>query len=207
MGTRLELINLAFAHLGESIVTTLEDDPPSPNVSKALAQLPQALDDVLSMRAWLCALETPLIAADTAPIGGWGDWKYAHRFTLPAATLRVWLVDEVADGDAWTRGVAIDDAGAVRHVVRATWAGPLKARVILRRPIEALTPLLFTGLSYLLASRLAGPIQSNADRGTGLKRDAMDMIERAEGLEASEQGGDDDWFGEGSLYAARMSAP
>lgn len=205
MGTKLELLNLAFAHLGEATVPDLGGDAPNPNVTKALAQLPQALDDVLSMRPWGCAVEHRQIPVDTPPSGGWGDWKHPHRFTLPKETLRVWGVEDHDGLEHWRKGAAIDAEGAARVVVRASWSGPLRAILVLRRPVEALTPLLFTAVSYMLASRLAGPIQSDGGKARSLRQEAMDWIERAEGVEASEQGGDE-FLVEGPLTQARRTA-
>ena len=205
MATKQTVFNLAFAHLTEPTVTELGGDPPPPNVVKANAQWDQALDDALTREAWLCATETRRLTLMAAPTGGWQDWKYPYRFTLPTNVLKVWAVDG-GDDFAWQRGVVIDDNGAVKPVIKAEVSSALNVALIVRRPVEALTPLLVTALSYLLASRLAGPIQSSEAKMKAMTDMADKAFALAEAAEASEYGGQETLFGRGQLNAARESA-
>lgn len=207
MRSKLELVNLAFGHLAEPTVLELGGDPPPPNVQKALTQLPTALDDVLSSAPWLCAMESRTLALMTPPPQGWGDWRTPHRFELPRECLRLWHVE---DGHlfGWAKGVHVGVGGAVTDVVKATEATPLNVDLILRRPPEALPPLLFTAVSYELAARLAGPIKGDEGKAAKLREARDDAIRRAEGVEIHETGGQGDMLGasEGPLATARREA-
>ncbi len=205
MATKLNVFNLAFAHLSEPIVTTLTDDPVAPNVAKANAQWDQALDSALGRAAWLCALESPILPLDAAPVQGWGDWRYEYRFSCPLGTLLVWNIEEGRDRP-WQAGVTVDGQGAIRRVIKASWAGPLKVDVVVRRPIEALTPLLVEALALDLAARLAGPIQQNEQKAEKLMKAAKAAFADAAGTEATEIGGQEPMIGQGDLYYARLSA-
>lgn len=205
MATKLSIYKLALSHLGESTAISLSDDPPSPTVSKLNDQWDQALESALTRAPWLCATESPILPLDAAPAGGWGDWRYPHRFTCPAGTLKVWNVDAI-EGEAWQKGAAIDSNGAARVVIKTVWNGPLNVDLIMWRPPEALTPLLVDALALLLASRAAGPIQQNEDKARRLEKAAGDAFLLAEASEASEIGGQAPTFGMSGLTAARLSA-
>ncbi len=205
MATKLNIINLAFAHLGEPLVRELAGDPPLPNVVKALAQWDQALDTALAMAPWLCATESPRLDADVlTPTEAARDWRYRWRFTCPKGTIKVWNVE----GDfAWQAGTVVDAEGAVRRVIRANQAGPVLADLIVRRPVEALTPLLADALAWELASRLAGPIQSNDDKAQWAGRQAEKAYVLASSTEVTEIGGQEPTIPLGPLALARRSAP
>ena len=205
MATKLSVYNLAFAHLSEPTVTSLTEDPVAPNVAKANAQWDQVLDSALARAPWLCATENQSLSLITPPTAGWGDWKYDNRFACPAGTLKVWSV-EGYDDEAWQRGVWIDANGAAVTVIKTNIAAPLEVELIVRRPIEALTPLLVDALALLLASRLAGPIQQNEQKAAQLEKAANEAFMLAEGAEASEIGGQDPMIGAGPLYVGRLSA-
>lgn len=207
MGTKLALINLAFAHLTEPTVLDLSGDPPSPNVQKALAQYDAALDDVLTLAPWLCALEAISLPVMTAPAGGWGDWRLPYRHALPREALRLWHVEE-GEYFGWQRGVMIGAGGAKTDVIKSSRDAPLNVELIVRRPADALTPLLFTAVSYELAARLAGPIQSDANKARAMRDQAQAMVTRAEGVETSEIGPQGDMLGQagGPLAEARRIA-
>lgn len=206
MATKLSIYNLAFAHLGEALITSLSDDPPAPNVAKANAQWDQALETALTRAPWLCALERRSLALDVEPPEGWGDWRYAYRFTCPLGTLKLWTVDGVCDGEAWQRGAAVDGNGAARVVVWSVTEGPLNVEITRKRPPEALSPLLVDALGLLLASRLAGPILQSDQRAARLLKEANDAFVLAEGSEAGEIGGQEPVIGLGGLARARRSA-
>lgn len=201
MATQLTIINLAFAHLSEPVVENLGGDPKPPNVVKALAQWDQALDVALSVAPWLCATESRTLERDASG----GDWRYPYYFTLPGGTLKVWNVEGGHDF-AWQAGVVVGAGQAVTRLIKAKAAGPIYADVIMRRPAEALTPLLADALAWELAGRLAGPIQSSEAKGkwAGDKAEAAYLL--AAGSECTEIGGQDPILGGGSLAAARASA-
>lgn len=205
MASKLNIYNLAFAHLGEPTVTTLNDDPVSPNVAKANAQWDMARQSALSRAPWLCGLVSQTLTPDVAPVGGWNDPKYAHRYTLPAGTLKVWSVD-ACDDDAWQRGVEVDSAGAVRMVIKTNLSGSIDVELQLDRAPEALTPLLVDGLAKDLAARLAGPILKSEQRAAQLGKQATEAYLLAEASEAGEIGGQDPVIGLGPLARARASA-
>lgn len=205
MATQLSILNLAFSHLTEPTVLTLDGDPRPPNVVKALAQWDQALDVALSRAPWLVATERRTVDADAAPAAGWGDWKYSDRFSLPRGTIKVWSVAE-GDGFGWERGTAVDGNGAVVPVIRASHRGPLRVELCLRRPPEALTPLLADALAWELAARLAGPIQSSEEKGRWASGKAEDAYLLAAMSEASEIGGQDPLIAMGGMQAARRFA-
>lgn len=206
MSSRLDIYNLAFGHLGEALVTTLTEDPVAPNVAKANAQWNAALETALCKAPWLCALEAPLLPLDVPPPQGWGDWKYPHRFTCPTGTLKVWTIDDCDESAKWQRGAAVDEHGAATVIIKADWKGPLRAEVVVKRPPEALTPLLVDALGMLLAARLAGPIKQDASLGDRWLKRADEAFLLAEASEAGEIGGQDPTFGMGGLSAARLSA-
>lgn len=206
MSSKMDIYNLAFGHLGEAIVTTLTDDPVAPNVAKANAMWNAALETALVKAPWLCALEALVLPLDAPPAEGWGDWKYPHRFTCPAGTLKVWTVDGCDHDARWQRGAAVDQHGAATVIIKAGWAGPLFAEVIVKRPPEALSPLLVDALGMLLASRLGGPIKQDQNVTDKWLNRANDAFLLAEASEASEVGGQDPTLGHGDLYYARRSA-
>lgn len=200
MATQLSIINGAFAKLGEPVVRELGGDPKPPNVVKALAAWEGALDVALSADGWLCALE----ARELTPMSTGGDWKYPFYFGLPAGTLRVWS-HEAGDAFAWEVGAVQEDGGAVRKVIKAVEAGPLRVELVMRRPAEALTPLLADALEWELAARLAGPIQSNEKKADWAEAKAQKAYLLAGSAEATQFGGQA--VAHGSLLgAARRSA-
>lgn len=205
MATKLSIINLAFSHLGEPMVRELAGDPPPPSVAKALGQWDQALETALAVAPWLCALESPRLDADLlTPEEAAGDWRYRYRFTCPKGAVKVWAVQ----GDfAWQAGAAVDRNGAATRVVRANHPGPILADLVMMRPPEALTPLLADALSWELASRLAGPIQSNEDKGRWARDQAATKYALAASGEASEIGNQEELIPPGPLALARRSAP
>lgn len=202
MATQLSIINLAFAHLAEPVVPDLGGDPKPPNVVKALAQWDQALDVALSVAPWLCATESRVLERDASG----GDWRYPHYFTLPTGTLKVYNIENGHDF-AWQAGTAVASGGAVTRLVKAVTAGPLYSDLIMRRPAEALTPLLADALAWELASRLAGPIQSSEAKGKWAEGKADAAYLKAVGSEATEIGGQAPTLDMGALEAARRSAP
>ncbi|WP_312782009.1 hypothetical protein [Brevundimonas sp.] len=205
MATKLNIINLAFAHLGEPLVRDLAGDPPLPSVVKALAQWDQALETALAMAPWLCATISPRLDADLSSAAEAAqDWRYRWRFTCPAGTIKIW---SVAGDFAWQAGVVVGADGDVRRVIRADHPGPLMADLIVRRPVEALTPLLADALAWELASRLAGPIQSNEDKAQWAAKQAEKAYVLASSTEATEIGGQEPVIPMGPLAAARLSAP
>lgn len=200
MATQLSIINGAFAKLGEPVVRDLGGDPKPPNVVKALAAWDDALDVALSNDGWLCALE----AYELTPMASGGDWKYPYYFGLPAGTLRVWS-HLAGDAFAWEAGAVHETGGAVRKVIKAGEAGPLRVELIMRRPAEALTPLLADALAWELAARLAGPIQSNEKKAQWADGKAEAAYLRASSAEATQFGGQP--VAHGSILAeARRSA-
>lgn len=205
MATKLSIYKLALGHLGESTSISLSDDPPSPNVARLNEQWDQALESALARAPWLCATESPILPEDVPPPAGWGDWRYPHRFSCPGGTLKVWNVEGI-EGDAWQKGVALDENGAPTVVIKAVWNGPLHVDLIMKRPPEALTPLLVDALAMSLASRAAGPIQQSEEKARAWEKKANDAFLLAEASEASEIGGQATTFGMGGLAAARLSA-
>jgi hypothetical protein len=203
MATKTSVINLAFAHLSEPTVLNLDGDPRPPNVVKALAQFDQALEAALCRAGWLCALESRTLDPDDFA----GDWRYRYRFTCPAGTLKVWAVDG-GDGFAWQAGTKITggDGGAIERTVRAEVSGPLKVDLVMRRPVEALTPLLADALAWELAARLAGPIQSSEAKSKWAQDKAEEAYLLAAGAEATEIGGQEPGLGQGPLATARLGA-
>lgn len=205
MATQLNVYNLAFGHLGEAVYSALTDDPLPPNIAKANAQWAQCLDSALARSPWLCCLESRSLPEDTPPTeAGWGNPHYARRYTLPAGCLRVWSVDGL-DEDAWQMGKVLDAQGAVRSVIWSNRAGPLVVQLVMRRPIEACSPLLVDAIALSLAARLAGPIQQNEQKAQRLAQAAEDAFNRADFAEASEIGGQAPILGSGALTAARRA--
>lgn len=200
MATKLEIINLAFVHLGEPTVLTLDGDPRPPNVVKALAQFNQALESALCRAGWLCALESVAMDPDDHP----GDWRYRYRYTCPGGTLKVWNVDG-GDTFPWQAGTAVNGE-AVTRIIKSSEGGQLRTDLIMKRPPEALTPLLADALGWELASRLAGPIQSSEAKAKWAKGNADDAYLLAAGAEATEIGGQEPGQGVGPMTAARLQA-
>jgi hypothetical protein len=200
MATKLEIINLAFVHLSEPTVLTLDGDPRPPNVVKALAQFDQALEASLCRAGWLCALESVQIDPDDHP----GDWRYRYRYTCPADTLKVWNVDG-GDTFPWQAGTAVSGT-AVTRIIKAAVSGPLRVDLIVKRPPEALTPLLADAMGWELAARLAGPIQSSEAKAKWAAGNATEAFAMAAGAEATEIGGQEPGQGVGPMTAARMQA-
>lgn len=200
---KLRLINLALGHLGEAAVLSLDDDPRPPALTKALLQYDTVLDAALSRAPWLCATESRTLTVLTPPAGGWGDHRYDSRYQLPGSYLKLWWVD-TDHTFAWQVGSDLDGSGAVRRYVRATGTAPLNVDMAVRRPAEALTPLLFKAVALDLAAHLAGPIQQ-AD-GRALLERARLAYEEAEGAEVTEIGGQEPPFAGGLMEAARRAA-
>lgn len=205
MASKLNIYNLAFAHLGEATVDSLTDDPVSPNVAKANAQWDMARQSALVRAPWLCGLVSQTLTPDVEPVGGWNDPKYACRYTLPKGTLKVWSVD-ACDDDAWQRGVEVDANGAVRMVIKCNLSTSIDVELQMDRPPEALTPLLVDGLAKDLAARLAGPILKSEQRAAQLQKTANEAFLLAEASEAGEVSGQAPVIGMGALARARRSA-
>lgn len=201
MPSQLQIINAAFTHLGESTVPQITGDPKPANVVKALAAWPMALDSALGRHPWLCALQRMTIARSASADG---DWQYDYVFELPVDTLRIWTVDGANDF-AWERSTVVTGAFVGRPVIRATFEGPLKVAIVRRAIPELLTPLLADALAFELASRLAGPIQSDAKTGEVMRGKADQAYALAQGSEAGEHGGEDLVIGS-PMTAARASA-
>lgn len=210
MASKLQIVNLAFSHLGEAFVDEITQDPKPANVVKALVHWDQALDVALTKAPWLCCTErltiarTPTVAED-AVNGVDGDFKYDYVFQLPVETLRVWYVDDCAQSFAWERSRIIQGKFVGRPVIRASDAGPLDVAITRRTIPELLTPLLCDALGYELAARLAGPILSDADKSRELFKRAAEAYALAAGAEAGEHGGDDVLIGS-SLAQGRLAA-
>ncbi|WP_332772937.1 hypothetical protein [Phenylobacterium sp.] len=187
MPSQLQLFNTAFAHLGESTVPQITGDPKPANVVKAFAAWPLALDTGLARHPWLCGLQRMTIARSASADG---DWQYDYVYELPVDTLRIWTVKE-GNTFAWERSTVVTGAFVGRPVIRSSYAGPLKVAIVRRTIPELLTPLLADAIGYELASRLAGPIQSDAKLAAQLKDKADTAYALAQGSEAGEHGGDD----------------
>lgn len=194
MPSKLQIINRAFSHLGESSVTNITDDPAPPNVVKALIRWDEALDIACAKAPWLCCLErasvarSPTLAED--PVNGApGDWKYDYVYKLPVDMLRVFTVEDCRQSFAWERSTIILGPFVGRPVIRSSYAGPLKVAYTRRTIPELLTPLLAAALSLDLASQLAGPIQSDKGKEAELARRAQAKYGEAMGAEAGEEGG------------------
>lgn len=205
MATKRDLYNLAFAHLGEATVATLTDDPVPPAVAKANALFDAKFEAALTRAPWLCALESLTLPLDAPPPGGWNDWKHPHRFTCPLGTLKVWSVDGVEEGESWQRGSRVTGAGAL-VVIKAESAAARRVELQMRRPPEALTPLLVIAFALDFASVLAGAIQQNENKAASLKKQADDAYLLAEASELGEVGEAREMLGLGGLARARASA-
>lgn len=187
MATKLDIVKLALAHLGEEGPSSLSDDPPAPKVRKVLVQYDQALAAALSRHPWLCALEREIISREE---GARGDWKHAYVYLLPAGALRIF---DVKDGDdfAWERGTYVEPEGAVRMCIRTSRADALRVAFTRVVPPEAMTPLLADAFALELAARSAGPVDGDHPKARELMNRALEAYAAAVGSEANETGGDD----------------
>lgn len=210
MASQLQIYNLAFAHLAEPQLDTLTTDPPSANLRKANAQWPQALDVACATAPW--ARCTERLTVNRAPTpdedaanGVAGDWAYGYVFRLPVETLRVFYVDDCDGAFAWEESRVITGPFVGRPVIRANTPGPIRVAITRRTIPELLSPLLCDALGYELASRLAGPIQSDDKKADYLREKAAKAYLKAMGSEATSFGGQDPLLG-APMAEARLRA-
>lgn len=169
MPSAVDIANLALSHLGDE-ATVASIDPPegSAQAEHCARWYPIARDELLELHDWSFAstrAALPLLAA------GVPQWAYAYA--RPAGAVRVLAVldkdatddvqpvpgapvytpqpfvcEAMADG---TQAILTNQAGAsARYTLRVT--DPTR-----------FSPLFVTALSYLLASKLAGPVMKGAE--------------------------------------------
>ena len=187
MGSEIDLMNAALAHLGEEIQLSDPDADPAPRAQRVFrALLPTIRDAMLREHPWLCAERRLTVTRQPGddPV----DWKFRNVFLLPRETLRVWSVETE---EIWQAGfLAIRDGdGAVierRKALFSASAGPLNVTIIDTIPYEDMDALLFDAMGYELAKRAAGPLQADKALAQRLKGEAREALALAVTTETSE---------------------
>jgi hypothetical protein len=190
MFSKLDLVNLVLAHLGEEPYETLSADPVPPKLAKVLRQLDGAAAWVLRRHPWLSCLVHATLDVDPTLAG---NWKYAAVYKLPGTVVRVFHVEPKsgACGVRFERGAVIDGAGAVQQVIFCADAGGLYVSYVALKPVEAWDTDVFNAVAAETAARAAGPIGAAAAKSAELRKLALGMIPLAQGAEAGEHGGDE----------------
>ena len=163
MTSAVDIVNLALSHIGDR-ATVASIDPPegSAQAEHAARHYPMARDTALEEYAWSFSTTRRAIAQMPSPVPG---WQYAYA--LPADALTVFEVlyaDDLPSVFYAPQGAArvgfemeSDELTGLPLVVTNTPGATIR---FARRVTDTsrFTPLFCDALSWLLASKLSGPI-------------------------------------------------
>ena len=111
MASTVDIVNIALTLLGESRITSIDDDVKAAREAKALFD--HARDALIGGYNWSFAKARAQLSADaTAPV-----FEYANAFTLPVDCLRIHMAGEFYVGLDLTdyRGAPVEEFVIARH--------------------------------------------------------------------------------------------
>lgn len=174
MASAVEICNLALAHFGdEATVSSISPPDGSAQAAHCARFYPIARDALLELRAWDFATKRVALAQTTrTPPGAW-----TYEYAAPSDMIRplaVLLADSPDETDSYDYVIEAGTDGArvllcdvedayLRYTARVT-------------DTAKFPPMFVTGLSYLLASYLVGPITKDIKAKQGLYELAMAEI-------------------------------
>jgi hypothetical protein len=154
MTTETDLANSALAYLGEMPISSIDDAASKPaRVCRQFAR--QAMDEVLRMSRWNCAIKRQALARDVAdPISG-----FAYAFILPTDFLRAL---EVNDDEYRASSEFYEMEG--RRILSNEEAVTL--RYVRAITIAQADPLLAEAMALRLASKVCVALTGSAEKST-----------------------------------------
>lgn len=207
---QVEVINTALDALGKAQVTDLTEADLQQNAAarNLMAQLGPATRAVLTRHGWLCALSYGCIAEAQLPNDA--NWKYSHRYLLPAGALRVWEVrtpfflrqiwDEIDPitfgeigpplrfGDEWEFATIDTDLGS-QALVRSTICGTLAMSWTRICSYTAMPAPLRDAIALDAARRSAFNITGQAQMRAAMAAEAEKAVQLAISVDGTQQGG------------------
>jgi hypothetical protein len=173
----VEICNRALDYLGQSPITSLEDNSKAANACRR--GYPLSRDYVLRSYPWNSAVRRARLAAlATAP-----EWGFARQFQLPVDCLRVIDSEGDLDGEVWRRegNLLLTDAAAplnIRYVAAIT--DPAQMDSMLTECIAA-----------HLASALAFAVQGSNETQQRAFATFQGIIRQAQAMDARESSQDE----------------
>lgn len=163
--TITDLANSALAQIGQTAITTIDDENvKAAVVCKQFWRL--AADEVLRQHRWNSASKRATLAAVVAP----AEWGYKFAYQLPADFIRMMeLNGEQVD--------ASEEFFEIEGSVIKTDASKADIRYIRQLPVSSMDASLFEVVACKLASKIAIPLAANPS----LQIQALNLMERALG--------------------------
>lgn len=185
--SQIALWNMALALVGDDGAMGVDDDTRQARMCRA--HYAAARDATLAAHPWNCAMARATLAA-LADAPGWG---YERAFQLPADCLRVKTVHAT---DSWRREgdtiLSNSDSCQIAYVRRL-------------EDTTRYTPLLFSAVAHLLASRLAVPLVKDLALQRSLYAQWRQELDDARFIDAIEQG--EEQADSGYTEGGRLSGP
>lgn len=164
MASVVDICNQALSHLGDSATVASIDPPEGSAQAEHCARFyPAALAALLEMHPWAFATRRITLAAVSNPSSTW-----AYAFALPNGCINLIsiLAPDATDdystsvvGGAYTPqdfSVEIDENG--NDIILTNQADAVLRYVVLVSDTTRFSPLFVEALTWLLASKLAGPV-------------------------------------------------
>ncbi len=164
MASVVDICNQALSHLGDSATVASIDPPEGSAQAEHCARFyPAALAALLEMHPWAFATRRITLAAVSNPSSTW-----AYAFALPNGCINLIsiLAPDATDdystsvvGGAYTPqdfSPEIDDAG--NDIILTNQANAVLRYTLLVSDTTKFSPLFVEALTWLLASKLAGPV-------------------------------------------------
>jgi hypothetical protein len=168
----LTICNNAILALGGNVVTSFADSTAEGILCTNL--WPPALDAVLRLHPWNCAIKRAVLAPDVTP----PTYEWTAAFTLPADLLRILDLDEVTEYKVEGRKILCDESALnIRYVYR-------------NEVVNTWDSLLVSVLTAYMAFKFAYPLtKSNSTRDTQWKL-FTELLRTAKAIDAQEEPGD-----------------
>lgn len=163
MASEVDIGNLALSHLGDRAnITSIDPPEGSAQADHVARHYPLARDTALTLYDWDFSTTRRTLAASSSPVEGW-----AYAYALPSDALTVFEVLEADALPGWYYGadyrprvpfeLEADDVTGLTLVLTNLDAAAIRFS---RRITDTnrYSPLFVDALSWLLASKLAGPV-------------------------------------------------
>lgn len=170
--SQIALWNMALALVGDDQANGIDDDTRQARVCRA--HYASARDSTLAAHPWNCATtRVSLARLATDP-----QWGFSAAFQIPADCLRVKMVYGIGEwrreGSAILCNAPSCEIAYVRRLEDTT----------------QYTPLLFSAVAHLMASRMAVPLARDKDLQRTLHEAWRRELDEARYIDALEQGGE-----------------
>ena len=161
MASTIDIANLALSHLGDDATVASIDPPEGSAQAEHCARFyPSSLASMLEMHNWRFCLRRIALAAVTNPSATW-----AYAYAVPSDMLAAVTVLDPNNTDDYQ---ALNERASQDYDMETTTAGDVvlltnQADAVLRYKVlvtdtAKFPPLFVEALSWLLASKLAGPL-------------------------------------------------